>query len=237
VKLKYSLITVLLSLAVTLIAAACFAGWTDAVNDTGSQFADEGAKAAGLPYTPSEAVAGVREVLSLGTDSAVSTLGQPGGFSSNPAMAIPLPDMLKGLGGDSSGLVSSMNMAAESAVPSTGNIFLDAIQNLAVGDASTLLGGGEDAITRFFEKSSRATLKTLVKPIVTTSVDQTGAGTYLNAMFATQQATGIDGPTFDVYDYVTDRTLDGMFLVMGMQEKSIRADGGLQTSDLLQKIF
>lgn len=227
-KLKYILFPT--ALIVFLLAATlCLAGWGDALKNAG----DAGAKAAGLSYTPSDAIAGIREVLSLGTESAVSTLEKPGGFSSDPALSIPMPDMLKGFG-DSTGLLSTFNKAAESSVPSTGSIFMDAIQNLDISNPVALLGGSDDAITKFFESSSRDTLKKLVKPVINTSLDTAGVGTYLSAMSAAQTATG--GTPFDPVDYVTDYTLDGMFSLMAMQEKELRSTGG-GTSELLKKLF
>jgi len=234
---KYRVIIITIALAIMLTAAIAMAGWGDALKQTGAQYADEGATAAGLPYTPSEAITGIKNILSLGTESATSSLSKQGGFSSNPATTFSLPDSLKSLGGDSSGLLSALNSAAEGAVPGTGNIFLDAIQNLNITDASALLGGGEDAITRFFESSSRDTIKKLVKPVVSKSVDAAGVGTYLNAMMATQQATGIGGPPFDATEFVTDRTLDSMFSLIAMKEKDIRSTGGVGTTDLIQKLF
>lgn len=235
-KPKYLSSILATTLLALLLAGSCFAGWGDALKDAGSQLADEGATAAGLPYTPSEAMAGIKEVLSLSTESAVSNLGKSGGFSDNPAVSIPMPDMLKGLG-DPTGLVSSMNKAAEAAVPSTGNIFLDAIQNLNIGDPTSLLGGADNAITKYFEDSSRGTLKSLVKPVVSGSLDAAGVGSYLNTLTLAQQAANPGAPPFDAVDYVTDKTLDGMFHLMAEQEKSIRSGGGAGASELLQKLF
>lgn len=236
-RLKYIPTPLLATLLILLLAGTSFAGWGDALKTTTSQYADDGATTMGLPYTPSEAVAGIKEVLSIGTNSAVSSLGKEGGFSSNPAVAIPMPDMLKGLLGDSTGLTSAMNSAAESVVPSTGNIFLDTIQKLSIDNPTSLLGGGEDAITKFFEASSRDTLKDLIKPLVKTAADQAGVGSYLTAMTAAQQASSIASPPFDAYDYVADYTLDGMFYVMASQEKDIRSGNGASTSDWLKKLF
>lgn len=220
----------------TLMTGTGSAGWGDTLKSVGSDYADQGATTAGLPYTPSEAVAGVKEILSLGTDSAVSQLGTSGGFSSNPATAIPLPDMFKGMG-DTSGLLGAFNKAAEASIPSTGNVFMDAIQSLTIDNAAMLLGGGDDAITRFFEQSSRSTIKKLVKPIVGKSLEASGANTYLNALMGAQQMSGVSGPPFDAADFVTDKTLDSMFYLIGAQEKSIRANGGAGTTELLKKIF
>jgi len=233
---KYHLLPTLTIFAILLTSAIAAAGWTDTLKTAGSEYADQGATAAGLPYTPSEAVAGIKEVLSLGTNYATSSLSAPGGFSANPATTFSLPTSLTSLG-DTTNLLSSLNSAAEGAAPGTGNVFLDAIQKLAVGDYSTLLGGGEDAITRFFENSSRETLKKMVRPVVDKSVESTGVNAYLAPLMAAQQASNIAGPVFNPVDYLTDRTLDGMFFYMGMKEKDIRSSNGAGTTDLLQKLF
>ncbi|MBI9081746.1 MAG: DUF4197 domain-containing protein [Pseudodesulfovibrio sp.] len=235
-KLNHLVFPIATILAIGLMTTVCHAGWSDTLKDAGSQYANDTAKDAGLPYTPSEAIEGVREILSLSTDSAVSTLGRDNGFSNNPAVSIPLPDFLKGLD-ITSALTSSMNKAAEAAVPSTGPVFLNTIRDLPISNPASLLGGADNAITSFFEQSSRATLKELVKPIISETMDKAGAGTYLNAIFATQQATTVTESSFDINDYVTDRTLDGMFQVMSIQEKNIRSGSGTQTSALLKKLF
>ncbi len=227
-----SLVTVLF----LLISSSVMAGWGDTLKSAGSQAADAGATAAGLPYTPSEAMAGIKDVLSLGTDYAVTSLAKPGGFSSNPTSTFSLPSGLSGFS-DASGLLSSLNTAAEKSVPGTGSVFLDAINKLSVGDASTLLNGGEDAITRFFEHSSRDAIKSLIKPIVSSSVESAGVGQYLSALSMMQQTSGVTGAGFDPIDFVADRTMDGMFTFMAMKEKDIRATGGIGTSELIQKLF
>lgn len=217
-----------ISLAFSSIAMA---GWGDTLKQAGSAAADAGATAAGLPYTPSEALAGIKEVLSLGTEYATSSLSAPGGFSSNPLTAFSLPTNLSGLA-DSTGLLSSLNTAAEDSVPGTGNIFMNAISNLTLSDPTALINGGDDAITRFFESSSRATLKSLITPVVESSVESAGVAPYLSAL-----SSGVTGTSFDPIDFVADRTLDGMFLLMGQKEKELRASGGASASDLIQKLF
>ena len=235
-KLKYVLTSFLTPLAFLLIIGPCFAGWGDAVKDVGSQYADDGATAVGLPYTPSEAVAGVKEVLSISTKSATTNLSKPGGFSV-PGIGFELPSSLMNLGGNTSGLLSSLQGAATNSIPGTGNVFMDAISGLAAGDYSSLLSGGEDAITRFFEKSSRETLKKLIKPIVGPGIEASGVNTYLAPLLAAQQSSGIAGPQFDATDFVTEKTMDGMFFYMALKEKDIRTTNGAGSTDLLQKLF
>ncbi|BCS89416.1 DUF4197 domain-containing protein [Pseudodesulfovibrio sediminis] len=232
---KYSLIITALTLTTLLAAGFAYAGWGDIPKSVG----DAASTAAGLPYTPSEATAAIKEVLGMGTDSAVETLGTSGGFMDDPVAAIPLPDMFKNMGSDSSGLLSALNTAAEDSVPSVGGLFKDAIDNLDVSNPTAMLdsGSSDTAITTYFEGQSRASLKTLAKPIVSKSLDAAGAGTYLSALTTAQQAASITGTTFDPVDYVTDQTLDAMFHYIGEQEKNLRSTGGAGASALLQKIF
>lgn len=230
-KRKQSLIPPLVVILL-LCASTPFAGWGDTLKQAGSQYADDGAKAAGLAYTPTEATAGIKDVLSIGTDYAVSRLTEPNGFSADPATAFSLPSSLSDLG-NPAGLLNSLYNAAGDSVPATGNIFLDVIQKLSISDASSLLGSGEDAITRYFEQSSRSMLKKLVNPIVAQSVEAAGVGSYLNAL----GSAGAAGPPFDATDFITERTLDGMFHFMALKEKSIRESGGMGTTDLIKKLF
>jgi len=215
-----------LMLTAMLISTPASAGWGDALKAAG----DAGAKAAGLSYTPSEAEAGIRKVLTLGTDSAVSKLSSGGGFSANPATAIGLPDSLSSLG-DAAGLLSTFNSAAESSVPSIGGLFKTAIGDLDVPNPGAMIGGGDTSITSYFEKVSRPAIRKLAKPIVSRSLDAAGMGPYVGAMSMASQGAG-----FDPVDFVTDKTLDGIFLSIGEKEKTLRSTGG-GTSELLKKLF
>lgn len=223
---KYSLTTVALLLTALLASTPSIAGWGDAIKAAG----DAGAKAVGLSYTPSEAEAGIKEVLKLGTDSAVSELGSSGGFSVNPATAIGLPDSLSSLA-DATGLLSIFNSAAESSVPAVGKAFKSAIDDLDITNPGGMIGGGDTSITNYFEQASRPMLKKLARPIVSQSLDSAGMGPYMGAMSVASQGTG-----FDPVDFLTERTLDGMFLYIGEKEKSLRSTGG-GASELLKKLF
>jgi hypothetical protein len=228
------LMAILAFMAALMAAAPARAGWGDTLKQAGTQVADEQATAAGLGYTPSEAVSGIKQVLSLGADSAVSTLGAGGGFTANPALSIGLPESLGNLPGGS-GLTSLLNSAAESAVPSVGPLFQSAIAGLDVGNPAPLISSGNDAITRYFESASRDTLKRQAKPLVGKSLDAAGLSSYASAIAAAQQAAG--AAPLDMSGYVTDKLLDSMFSLMGQKEASIRSSGGAGTTELLQKLF
>jgi hypothetical protein len=222
-------------LILTSIAPAS-AGWADSLKQVGSDYADQKAKEAGLSYTPSAALSAAKEVLNLGTASAVSELSTDGAFSQTSATSLSLPESLANVTG-STNLLSSMNKAAENAIPETGTIFQKTISNLNVTDTpSSLLTGEDTAITQYFETSSRDTLKQLVKPVVEKSASTASVSSYMAPLTAALQATGSTS-SFDVNDYLTDKVLDSMFLYMGEKEQSLRSSGGEGASALLQKLF
>ncbi|CCH49839.1 DUF4197 domain-containing protein [Pseudodesulfovibrio piezophilus] len=216
------------------------AGWADTLKKVGTEMADEKAKKSGLSYTSSEAVSGIKEVLSQGTDYGTSILSSAGGFSQNSETALSLPSglsALTSLGGDSSGLLSALNTAAENSVPETSDLIMSAISDTDITETSDLLDGGETAITQFFESQSRDSLKTMVTPVVTKSIESAGVNSYLQPLMAAQTLTGGDSTLFDPVDYVSEKTLDGMFYYMGVKEKEIRTSGAASASSLLQKLF
>jgi hypothetical protein len=206
------------------------AGWGDALKSMG----DQGSKVAGLAYTPSEGLAGIKETLSTGADYGASVLSQPGGFSKSPETTLALPSSLSGLG-EKAGLLSALNSAAEDSIPGTSSIFADSIKNLSVSNPTSAIGGGDSGITQYFESASRTSLKKAVKPIVAKSIKAAGVDNYLSALTAMQKVTG--GTAFDATDYLTDKTLDSMFHYMSEKESSLRSSGGAGASALLQKIF
>lgn len=216
-----------------LVPVVAFAGWGDAIKEAGSQIADQKATEMGLP-SPSETVAGIKEVLNDGATSAVDTLGTEGGFMDNALARIPLPDLLQDASGDSGGLLSSMNKAAESVIPESAGSIFNAIKDLNVTNPTEVVsGGGNDSITRFFESKSRPTLKKVMSPLMESAMKNAGVGNYLDTF---SSALASSGTPFDMNGYVTDRTLDGIFAMMSAKEESLRADGG-GTSQLLQKLF
>jgi len=117
----------------------------------------------------------LKEALAKGLQHAVSTLGQPGGFLTNLNVKIPIPDKLqlieKGLRAINQGqyadqCVTSMNQAAEQAVPAAADVFVNSLKNIPVEDAKGLLSGPQNAATQYFRKATEAELTTKFSPIV-----------------------------------------------------------------------
>ncbi len=185
--------------------------------------------------------------LEKGATSAVSLLGQPGGFLDNPLVRIPLPKQLDkaaqylkmaGKGKQVDELVTSMNRAAESAVPLGQKALVDAVKAMSVDDARAIIGGGDNAVTSFFSTKTRASLTESFLPVVSQTTDKVGAVKAYNKVADKAAQLGLIKPEqASVQQYVTGKTLDGLFAMIGAEERKIRQDPVGTGSDLLKKVF
>ena len=193
--------------------------------------------------------AGLKEALGKGVKSAINSLGKPNGFLLNPRVKIPLPKSLQklekglriaGQGKSVDAFVASMNNAAEKAVPVAIDVFVDAIMQMSFDDARKILFSGEkDGATQFFRRTSEETLRGKFRPIVEEFTEKTGVTQKYKTMigkagFAAkllgQDATDLDG-------YVTQKALDGLFLLVADEERKIRENPIGRTTALLRKVF
>lgn len=193
--------------------------------------------------------AGLKEALGKGVSTAIKTLGKDDGFLLNPRVKIPLPKSLQklekglriaGQGRSVDAFVESMNHAAEKAVPVAIDVFLDAIKRMSFDDArKILLSGQKDSATQFFRLSSEETLRKKFRPIVEEFTENTGVTQNYKTMvgkagFAAQllgkDATDLDG-------YVTQKALDGLFLLVADEEAKIRENPLGRSTALLKKVF
>ncbi|WP_207261856.1 DUF4197 domain-containing protein [Desulfovibrio sp. Huiquan2017] len=222
------LLPLLLSCLWTAPAAA---GWGEALKAAG----DAGAKAAGMSVTPSQIEAAFRELLSMGADSAVESLSRDGGFSKLAATSLSLPDSYQKVAETvAPDLLSNLNSAAEAAVPAVGQLFQKTIKTMEFANPSGLLSGKSDAVTNYFEKSTRPSLADGAAPLIRAALEKTGAG---NAVNAVKQLSSLTGTAFDPVDYLTNKTLDSMFLYMAQTEQDVRSGDIATASELLQKVF
>jgi hypothetical protein len=194
-----------------------------------------------------EAVSGVRAALERGADSAVSLLGKPGGFLDNPQVKIPLPGalssaakMLRALGQQQrvDDLVNSMNHAAEAAVPAAKPLLLNAVHAMSVEDAVKIVHGGDTSVTDFFAAKTRAPLGEKFLPIVTAQTQKVSLAAKYNAVASKGSSFGLVKPEdANVEQYVTRKALDGLFFMIGQEEKKIRADPVGTGSAILKAVF
>lgn len=193
-------------------------------------------------------VAGLKEALEVGTTDTVGITGKVDGYFGNAAIKILMPKQLQqvdqglrllGQGEKIDELVLGMNRAAEKAAPAAKDIFWSAIKEMSFDDARKILTGGDTAATDYFRAKTTDTLTAAFRPVVDDSMKQVGVvqqydqllGAYKSVPFASSL------PSFDIQAYVVGKALDGLFLVLGEQEKKIRTNPAAQVTDLLKKVF
>ena len=194
-----------------------------------------------------DANGGLKDALTQGAQIAVKQLGVPGGFSNNKDVRIQLPGKLGkaagamkqfGLGDQVDQLETSMNKAAEAAVPQAQAILVDAVKNMSVSDAKGVLTGGKDSATEYLNKSSRDQIRAKFLPIVKQATDKVGLAQQYNAYAGRASALGVmSGKDANVESYVTEKALDGLFKMIAKQEESIRANPAAAATSLAQKVF
>lgn len=211
----------------------------------GAPFVALEARAAGL--TEGDAAGGIRAALERGAVTAIGGLGRTDGFLGNPAVRIELPGQLQsaakllratGQGRKIDELLTAMNRAAEQAVPAARPLLVNAIKSMSVEDGLRLLRGGDDAATRFFEGKTRAPLAAQFLPIVSKATDKLSVADKYNAVAGRAAGFGlVKKEDANVQQYVTNKALDGLFLMMAEEEKKIRKDPVGTGSAILKKVF
>lgn len=197
--------------------------------------------------TNAEASSGVKAALTQGAEAAVGLLGKPDGFLSNPQVRIPLPGQLAeaskllkrfGMGQRVDELETTLNRAAEAAVPEGKAVLLQAVQNMTVADAKGIFSGGDTSVTQFFASKTRAPLAERFLPIVTRETDKLGLTQQYNQLAGKAAGFGlVKTEDANLAQYVTGKTLDGLFTTIGEQERALRRDPVGAGSALLQKVF
>ena len=193
-------------------------------------------------------IEGIKEALQVGTGNAVELVSAVDGFYESPDIKILFPEKLK----DTEKLLKkagfetlvdefelSMNRAAEQAASGAKDIFWDAIKQMTITDAKEILTGDDDEATRYFQEKTTADLEEIFKPIVETTMSEVGVtNLYQNLENKVKTVFPLGLFTdFDLTQYVTDKTLDGLFLKLAEEEKKIREDPEARVTELLKKVF
>jgi len=194
-----------------------------------------------------EATGGLKDALIQASGAAVGKLGVTDGFFKNPKVKIPLPDSLKkaekamrffGMGKQADELVLRMNRAAEAAVPEAKVLLVDAVKKMSVQDAKDILSGGDDAATQYFKKSTSAALTAKFLPMVKEATQDVQLAQQYNKFAETGMQYGlVKKDQANLEQYVTQKTLDGLYLMMAEEEKAIRKDPLGASTSLIKKVF
>jgi len=191
-------------------------------------------------------IAGLKQALQVSTGKAVSLTGKTDGFLKNQAIKILLPPKLEpigrglrmlGMGSKVDELETGMNRAAEQATPQAKQIFLAALKEMTFEDARHILTGDDTAATEYFKKSGSARLTTAFSPIVHRAMQNVGVVQQYDRVLSSAPGGSTLASEFDLDKYVVGKTLDGLFHVLGDEEKEIRKNPAAQTSALLKEVF
>ena len=190
---------------------------------------------------------GLKEALRVGTETAVSLTGKTDGYFANQAIKILIPSQLEtgdkglrmvGYGPQLDEFVLSMNRAAEAAAPGATKIFGDAIGAMSIEDARKIWSGGDNAATQYFKSKTSDQLTAAFKPAVDKALNQVGVTRqYKELLGRAQSIPFMKTESLDIDRYVLGKSLDGLFHVLGEQEKQIRTNPAARTTDLLKEVF
>lgn len=190
---------------------------------------------------------GLKTALEKGALAAVAILGRTDGFLGNPKVRIPLPGFLE----DAAGLlkvtgqsrrvdelVTSMNRAAEAAIPMGKDLLVGAVKSMSVTDAKNILRGGDNSVTQFFAEKTRQPLGERFLPVVTKATAQVGLAEKYNRVAGKIASFGLlNQEEANIQRYVTGKSLDGLYTIIGEEERKIRQDPAGTGSAILKKVF
>lgn len=195
----------------------------------------------------SDVAAGLKEALVKGTGTGTATASKLDGYFKNPRLRIPFPPeitkvetKLRQLGMNTlvDDFILSLNRGAEKAATEAKPIFVDAITSMTVKDAWGILKGEDDAATNYLRRTTSTSLETAFKPVIKTSLDAVDATKYFTKVINTYNKIPlVEKVNPNLEDYVTDKAMVGLFLLIEDEEKEIRKDPLARTSELLKKVF
>ncbi len=201
---------------------------------------------AGL-LTQGDAAGALRLTLERGANAAVDLLARVDGFLGNPKVRIALPGHLNDIAKWMSAigqqrrvdeLVTAMNRAAEAAVPKARTLLISAVKGVSVKDAQQIITGGENSVTAFFAQKTRAPLGQEFLPIVTQATEKVSLAAKYNKLAGKAASLGmLDARDANIQEYVTAKALDGLYLMIGEEERKIRQDPAATGVALLKKVF
>ncbi|MCP3852692.1 MAG: DUF4197 domain-containing protein [Gammaproteobacteria bacterium] len=255
--MKKQLLSLSIIISLSGISSLTLAGWQDMLKDADqllkSSTGQDSKSIASSSLSNSEITKGLKEALDVGVKKSINMLGTKNGFLSDDSVKILLPDsmqkidsLLRSAGQEKylDEFISSMNQAAEQAVPKVSNIFADAITKMSLSDAQAILEGGDTAATDYFKTHTSDDLSKLIKPYVNETMNANQVTQYYKVM--TDRVKQYDtfglmnsylGNASEIDDYVTNKTMEGLFTKIAEQERLIRENPAARTTDILKSVF
>ncbi|MFQ5681709.1 MAG: DUF4197 domain-containing protein [Candidatus Binatia bacterium] len=190
---------------------------------------------------------GLKEALKIGTGNTVNLTGRTNGYFRNKAIKILMPKTLQrlekplrlvGYGPQIDDFVLSMNRAAEQAAPFAKDIFWNAIAEMSFDDAKKILAGNDTAATDYFKAKTTDKLSVAFRPVVENAMNQTGVTRhYKDLVKRYEKIPFTKSMAFDIDRYVVEKSMDGLFYVLGQEEKKIRKNPAARVTNLLKEVF
>ncbi|BCG47981.1 hypothetical protein GEOBRER4_n2842 [Citrifermentans bremense] len=228
---------------VALPASAC-AGFMDTLTQGIEKF-----RGTGSGLDDSTIVKGLKEALATGTARAVKSVSQRDGYFGNEAIKILVPEKLRtatsllgrfGFQQQVDDLELRMNRAAEKAAPMATDYFVSALKQMTFDDARQILNGGNTAATEYFRSKTGDKIFAAFKPVVTSNMQDVGVANSYGLVLKKLQAVPFGSAaveSLDLDSYVTGKAVDGLFTMLGEEEKKIRTDPAARGTELLRKVF
>lgn len=201
----------------------------------------------GSGLSQEEAAKGIKEALTKGAKKGVANVSQVDGYFKNSKIKIPFPpdaqevaDKMRdiGMGDQVDKAVKKMNRAAEDAADQAKPIFVNAIQSLTISDAIDIVNGKDNAATNYLRRTTSDQLKTEFKPDIKKSLDKVNATKYWNEIITRyNKIPMVEDKNPDLAEYVTDRAIKGLFVMVAKEEKKIREEPIARTTEILKKVF
>ena len=201
----------------------------------------------GPGLTDAKVASGLKEALEVSTGKAVDLTGSVDGYFKNQAIKILVPEQLRslesglrtvGFGPQVDSFVLAMNRSAESAAPAARRIFVDAVGEMTFDDAGRILRGGDTAATDYFKSKTTDRLTQAFRPAVERSMSEVGVVRQYKQLTDLAAAMPfLKTESVDIDRYVTGKALDGLFHVVGEQERLIRTNPTARVTDLLKEVF
>lgn len=202
------------------------------------------------PLTNTEVINGLREALRTGTERSVQFTSAVDGFWNNARIRVPFPaealkvkTTLEGMGMNKpvEDFERTLNKAAEEATKEAVPVFVDAITSMSISDGFAVLNGGEQAATNFLKEKTTAALMAKFKPVVARATQKVALTNYWKPLASAYNTagllTGAKAVDPDLDQYVTQKAIDGLFVMLADEEKKIRKDPLARTTDLLRRVF
>jgi len=221
---------------------------------SGAGFLDDVMKSMNLPKTSSSSlddatvVKGLKEALATGTGKAVASVSKTDGYFGNQLIRILMPEKLQtaadllgrfGFRQEVDDFVLAMNRAAEKAAPKAKEHFISALKAMSFEDARKILQGSDTSATEYFRSRTGTEIFTEFKPVVSSSLQDVGAVQSYRQLANSFKSIPFAGSFTDVDldTYVTNKAVDGLFAMIGEEEKKIRTDPAARGTELLKKVF